>query len=67
MPTNIDRNTLQRMLADGAQLLEVLPPAEYAEDHLPGAVNVPLRGLRADAVATLRKDVPVITYCWDGI
>lgn len=67
MPTDIDRHNLKRMLGDGAQLVEVLPAEEYAEDHLPSAVNIPLRRLRADTVSNLRKDVPVITYCWDGI
>ncbi len=67
MPTDIDRHALQRLVADGAQLVEVLPPAEYDEVHLPGAFSVPLRQLTADAVSTLRRDVPVITYCWDGM
>ena len=67
MPTTINRNTLQRMLEEGAQLVEVLPPGEYAEDHLPGAISIPLRTLRADTVSQLRWDAPVITYCWDGV
>lgn len=66
MPTDIDRNALRRLGADGAQLVEVLPPAEYEEEHLPGAISVPLRRLNADTVSTLRRDVPIITYCWDG-
>ncbi len=66
MPTDIDRNALRRLGADGAQLVEVLPPAEYEEEHLPGAISVPLRRLNADTVSTLRRDVPIITFCWDG-
>lgn len=66
MPTDIDRNSLKRMLDDGAQLVEVLPHADYVDDHLPGAVSIPLRSLRADSVTSLRQDVPVITYCWDA-
>ena len=67
MPTDINRKTLQRMLEEGAQLVEVLPPEEYAEEHLPGAISIPLRTLRADTVSALRMDAPVITYCWDGV
>ena len=67
MPTNINRNTLTRMLEEGAQLVEVLPPEEYADEHLPGAISIPLRTLRRDTVSALRKDAPVITYCWDGV
>lgn len=67
MPTDIDRETLQRLLADGAQLVEVLPPDEYEEEHLPGAISVPLKRLDAGTTAGLRLDAPVVTYCWDGI
>jgi len=66
MPTEIDRNTLRQLVAEGAQLVEVLPTAEYEEEHLPGAVSIPLRRLNGDAAATLKRDTPVITYCWDG-
>jgi rhodanese-related sulfurtransferase len=65
MPTTIDRNMLQRLVAEGAQLVEVLPPAEYDQEHLPGAMSLPLRQLTAETASTLRKDVPVITYCGD--
>ena len=41
MPTDIHRNDVQRLMQGGAQLLEVLPAEEYAEEHLPGAVNIP--------------------------
>ncbi len=67
MPTDIDRNTLRRLLDEGAQLVDVLPPAEYEEDHLPGAISLPLKRMDAGTVAALRQDVPPITYCWDGI
>ena len=43
MPTAIERNMLQRLVAEGAQLVEVLPREEYEEEHLPGATNLPLR------------------------
>lgn len=67
MPTEINRGTLRRMVADGAQLVEVLPPEEYAEEHLPRAINLPLKRLTRETASGLRKDAPVITYCWDGI
>jgi rhodanese-related sulfurtransferase len=65
MPTTIDRNMLQRLVGEGAQLVEVLPPAEYEQEHLPGATSLPLRQLSAESASTLRKNVPVITYCGD--
>jgi rhodanese-related sulfurtransferase len=65
MPKEIDREELRRMVAAGAQLVEVLPAEEYEEDHLPGAISIPIR--RIDAVGTKRLDKKraVIVYCWD--
>lgn len=49
MPTPIDRRELQRLQADEqAQLVEVLPAAECEDEHLPGAVNIPLKEVNAD-------------------
>jgi rhodanese-related sulfurtransferase len=66
MPREIGRDDVQRMLAAGAQLVEVLPASEYEEDHLPGAINLPLRRLEAEARTLLDPDRPVIVYCWDS-
>lgn len=65
MPKEIDRKELQRLVAGGAQLVEVLPAEEYAEDHLPGAISLPLRRLETEAVTVLDRNRPVIVYCWD--
>ena len=42
MPTRIELDGLQELLADGAQLVEVLARAEYAQEHL-WAINIPLK------------------------
>ena len=65
MASLIDRDQLQRLVAQGAQLLEVLPADEYKEDHLPGAKSIPLRQLNRETAATLDAGRPVIVYCWD--
>jgi rhodanese-related sulfurtransferase len=61
----IDRETVRQMVRDGAQLVEVLPKEEYAEDHLPGAVSHPLKQLDEDA-GELDRNRPLIVYCWDS-
>ena len=66
MPTEIDRTEVQRMLAEGAQLVDVLPSDEYAAEHLPGAVGIPLKTLDATTTAGLDRERPVIVYCWDS-
>ena len=53
------------MVANGAQLVEVLPAREYEEDHLPGARSIPLRKVNAESAATLDRGRPLIVYCWD--
>jgi rhodanese-related sulfurtransferase len=47
--------------------VEVLPAAEYADEHLPGAINLPLKQLDATTAARLDRSRPVIVYCWDGL
>jgi rhodanese-related sulfurtransferase len=58
---------LKRLLDDGAQLVEVLPSDEYQEEHLPGALSIPLNSLDARTTAQLDKRAPVIVYCWDEL
>jgi phage shock protein E len=61
----IDADEVGKLVAEGAQLVEVLPAEEFAEEHLPGAINIPLQELDAARVAQLRRDQPVIVYCHD--
>jgi rhodanese-related sulfurtransferase len=65
MPKEIDRQELQRLVAGGAQLVEVLPAEEFAEDHLPGAISIPLRHIDAEGTRELDRNRAVIVYCWD--
>ncbi|MDQ4149871.1 MAG: rhodanese-like domain-containing protein [Actinomycetota bacterium] len=62
---DLQREEVQDLIAKGAQLVEVLPPAEFEEDHLPGAINIPLRKIETEAAA-LDENAPVILYCWDS-
>jgi rhodanese-related sulfurtransferase len=66
MPEEIGRDRVRQLAAQGAQLVEVLPADEYAEDHLPGAINLPLGKLERQATTVLDRQRPVIVYCWDG-
>jgi rhodanese-related sulfurtransferase len=65
MPTTIDRSRLREMLRAGAQLVEVLARREYDEEHIPGAISIPLRELNRATTSQLDKSRPVITYCYD--
>jgi len=65
VPKEIDRIGVQRLIERGAQVVDVLPANEYAEQHLPGATSIPLKRLNVDMAAQLDHEMPVIVYCWD--
>ncbi len=66
MPTSIERHELQSLLRDEqGQLVEVLPPEEYDDEHLPGAINIPLKTLDRETTRQLDRERPVIVYCYD--
>jgi rhodanese-related sulfurtransferase len=66
MPTQIGREDVQRLVAEGAQLVEVLPKDAFDEQHLPGAIHLPLRKIDAGVRASLDSGRPVVLYCWDS-
>ncbi len=63
----IDRAETERLISEGAQLVEVLPAKEYGEAHIPGALNLPLKELDAETVAVLDRTRPIVVYCWDPL
>ena len=65
MPIPADREQVQRLMHEGGQLVEVLPQAEYEDEHLPGAINIPLKELDRERVAGLDRTRPVVVYCHD--
>lgn len=67
MPIAIDRHEVRRLVDDeAAQLVEVLPRAEYDWSHLAGALHLHLKQMdRARVSATLDANRPVIVYCYD--
>ena len=68
MSSRVDLDGLRGLLDRGAQLVEVLPRAEYEELHLPGALHLPLKELDAErAAALLDRGREVVVYCWDGL
>lgn len=65
MPGEIGRDEVQRLLQEGAQLVEVLPAGAYRKEHLPGAINIPLTKLNRESTAILDRDRPIVVYCFD--
>ncbi len=63
MPTSIWRDEVQSLIRDeAAQLVEVLPPPMFEDEHIEGAINIPLKELDRETTGRLDKDRPVIVY-----
>lgn len=65
MPTTIALDELQRLIQQAAILVDVLPADEYTREHLPGAINIPLKALNRSTAAALPRNRPIILYCHD--
>jgi rhodanese-related sulfurtransferase len=59
------RDDVQRLIAGGAQVVEVLPREEYEKMHIAGAISVPLKELGERALDDLDVSRAVVTYCHD--
>lgn len=66
MPATVSTADVKALLEKGAQALEVLPAADFQQEHLPGATNIPLPQLDARTAAGLDPDRPVVVYCYDA-
>ena len=67
MPKEVHhRHEIQALMDRGAQLVEVLGSDEYEREHLPGAINLPLRKIETEARRQLDPTQPVVVYCWDS-
>lgn len=67
MPRAALYEEVRQLLDARAQLVEVLPEAEYSKLHLAGALNIPLKRLDADTTADLDRARPVVVYCHDAL
>jgi len=68
VPVEIDADGVRRLTSVGSALLvEVLPEDEYREEHLPNAINIPLKALNGEAVASVDRARPIIVYCHDDL
>ncbi len=54
-----------KLLAKGAQLVDVRSSAEFSRGALPNAISLPLQGIM-NAANIIKKDKAVILYCLSG-
>ncbi len=63
MAASIAREEVQRLIQEeAAQLVEVLPPPMFEDEHIEGAINISLKDLDRETARRLDKDRPVIVY-----
>ncbi|TFU16131.1 rhodanese-like domain-containing protein [Thermus tengchongensis] len=62
---NVGPEELYRALESGAVVVDVRTPQEFAEGHVPGAINLPVENV-VQWADTLPKDKPVYLYCRSG-
>lgn len=67
MGRNYTTDEVRRKLDDPGDrffLVDVMTPKSYADQHLPGAINLPLEDLEAKAAALLPdRGAEIIAYC----
>lgn len=66
---HVDPDALQARLdrAEPVALLDVRTPEEFAEGHIPGAINIPVQALAARcAELSAHRDEPWIVCCRSG-
>jgi rhodanese-related sulfurtransferase len=64
-PKEVGRDEARKLVADGAQLVDVRADHEWEAGHIPGAVHIALPELPT-RVAEIDKDRPVVVYCRGG-
>ncbi len=55
-----------KLVKEGAQIIDVRSPGEFASGHIKGSINIPLNTLESK-LAEIKKDKPVITCCASGM
>ena len=55
-----------RLVTAGALLLDVRTQGEFADGHVPGAVNIPVGELAGRLSALGPKDRAIVVYCHSG-
>lgn len=63
---DIDGAEARRLVKEGALLLDVRTPEEFAAGHLPDALNIPVQELEQRIAELGPKQKSVVVYCRSG-
>lgn len=62
----VGRREVQRLIEEGAQVLDALPAEDYAKQHIAVAISVPLEKFSRELIAGLDSKKATVTYCADN-
>jgi rhodanese-related sulfurtransferase len=60
---------LKKMLdqnREGVVVIDTRPPEAFAEEHIPGAVNIPTNQI-ASRLQEIPRDKDIVPYCWSVV
>jgi len=60
-----EETDLEKIITQGALIIDVRTVDEYKNGHIKGSLNIPLKEIE-DAMSWLIKDVPVVVVCRSG-
>jgi rhodanese-related sulfurtransferase len=66
-PSRIEPQDARQLVDQGAVLLDVRSPQEFATAHLPEAVNIPVDQLRSNLDKVRQFARPLVVYCASGM
>jgi phage shock protein E len=65
-PGRVDGATAKALAAQGAKVVDVRTPQEFAAGHVPGAINIPYDELPRRAAEIGPPSTKVVLYCRTG-
>ena len=63
----ISERQAKKLMEAGAVVLDVRSPAEYAQGHIPRAINLPLDEITRAGAIVPDRDQPIVLYCSAGV
>jgi phage shock protein E len=64
--SGVSSEKVKEFLQNGAVILDVRTPAEFAEGHVKGAVNIPLNDIENQVNKIKNYKKPIVTCCRSG-
>ena len=61
-----DYEKLKNLMKKKGSLLDVRSPMEFEENHIPGAINIPLDIIESNIKIISEMQKPIVVYCLSG-